>query len=216
MHNAADIFTATEWALIVGGYLLGCCTAGYYWVRWRTGQDIRHLGSGTVGARNVGRILGAGGFLITLLADLAKGALAVGAAIFFGLRPEAQVAVIVAVVVGHNWPVQLRFHGGKGVATSIGALTAYDPFITIILVAAFLPGCALLRNFTLSGLLAFTLSPLAIFFCGLGNEEVATVSFLAILVLITHRKNIREEFARVLHGRAIKEPARQPRKGTAS
>lgn len=210
------MFTDLEWTLIAGSYLLGCCTAGFYWVRWRTGQDIRQLGSGSVGARNVGRILGAGGFLITLLADMAKGALAVGAAVLFNLGPEAVVAVIVGVVVGHNFPVQLRFHGGKGVATSVGALIAYDPVIGIILAAMFLPGCVLLRNFTLSGLLAFALAPLVTFLFGLGNEEVAAVSLLAILVLASHWKNIREEFARVLHGRGVKEPPSQPRKGTVS
>ena len=216
MHNVADIFTGKEWTLIAASYLLGCCTVGYYWVRWRTGQDIRQLGSGSVGARNVGRVLGTGGFLVTLLADVAKGALAVGAAVFFGLRPEAVVTASVAVVLGHNWPVQLRFHGGKGVATSIGALLAYDPFIGMILVAVFLPGFAVLRSLTLGGLLAFTLSPLLVFFFGLGNEAVAAVSFLAILILISHRRNIREEFARVLHGRPVREPPSQPRKGTVS
>ncbi len=61
--------------VVLGSYVLGCFTTGYYLVRWRTGQDLRGLGSGSVGAKNAGRVLGAMGFLLTLTGDLAKGAL---------------------------------------------------------------------------------------------------------------------------------------------
>ena len=188
--------------MLLASYLLGCFTAGYYWVRWRTGLDIRERGSGSVGARNVGRLLGAPGFIATLLLDLGKGALVVGMALYFGLRQELVIAAMLAVVVGHNWPMQLRFHGGKGIATSLGALLAYDSFSLVILVGLFLPFLALLRNFTMSGLLAFALSPLIAFLCGVENMEVVATSLLAILVLVSHRKNIREEFARIFPGRA--------------
>ena len=205
--------TGREFSWIAASYFIGCFTAGYYWTRWRTGQDIREFGSGSVGARNVGRAFGAGAFTVTLLLDLAKGALASAGAIWIGLRPEAVVAALVAVVVGHNWPMQLRFHGGKGIAVSLGALLAYDPFIVLCLVAIFLPVLALLRNFTLSGMAAFALGPLAVFFCGLDKAEVAAMSILAILVMVTHRKNIREEFARLTGHGPVKESPVQMRKG---
>src|SRR2546429_7013270 len=105
-----NVMTGKEITAVCASYLLGCFTAGYYWVRWRTGQDIRDQGSGNVGARNAGRILGASAFLGTLLLDLGKGALAVGMALHFGLSPEMVVAAMLAVVVGHNWPMQLRLH----------------------------------------------------------------------------------------------------------
>jgi glycerol-3-phosphate acyltransferase PlsY len=214
LHLPTDYaLTGREYSWIVASYFIGCFTAGYYWTRWRTGLDIRELGSRTVGARNVGRTLGAGGFTVTFLLDLAKGALAAAGAIWLGLRPEAVVASLVAVAVGHNWPMQLRFHGGKGVAVSVGALLAYDPFIVLCLVAIFLPAIALLRNFTLSGMTAFMLGPLAVFLCGLDKVEVAAMSFLAILVLITHRRNIREEIARMAGHRAVKESSVQMHKG---
>jgi len=205
--------TGREFLWIIASYFIGCFTAGYYWTRWRTGQDIRELGSRNVGARNVGRTLGAGGFTVTFLLDLAKGAFAAAGAIWLGLRPEAVVASLVAVTVGHNWPMQLRFHGGKGVAVSTGALLAYDPFIVLCLVAIFVPVIAILRNFTLSGMTAFMLGPLAVFLCGLDKIEVAAMSLLAILVLVTHRKNIREEIARMAGHRAVKESSVQMHKG---
>src|ERR1035441_2499722 len=61
----------------LAAYALGCFTTGYYLVRWRTGQDVREVGSGSVGARNVGRLLGRQGFLATMLCDFGKGMLAV-------------------------------------------------------------------------------------------------------------------------------------------
>ena len=199
------MITVTELTVILASYLVGCFTSGYYYVRWRTGQDIRQLGSGSVGARNVGRVLGPWGFVITLLADATKGALAVGLTVFFAVNPDVQVACIVAVVVGHNWPMQLRFLGGKGVATSIGAILAYDPFIALVLVVVFLPVFGLLRSFTLSGMLAFALSPLLVFLCKLGNVEVAAISFVAILVVLAHARNIREEIARLHAEPRVKE-----------
>ena len=205
--------TGREFSWIAASYFIGCFTAGYYWTRWRTGQDIRELGSGNVGARNVGRTLGAGGFTVTFLLDLAKGAFASAGAIWLGLRPEAVVASLIAVVVGHNWPMQLRFHGGKGVAVSTGALLAYDPFIVLCLVVIFLPVLAVLRNFTLSGMIAFALGPLAVFLCGLDKVEVAAMSLLAILVLVTHRRNIRQEIARIAGHHVVKESSVQMHKG---
>ncbi len=201
--------TGREITLVIASYLLGCFTTGYYWVRWRSGQDIRQSGSGSVGARNVGRTLGPWGFVITLLGDAAKGALAVGMALYFEVSQEALVAAMVAVVVGHNWPAQLRFRGGKGVATSLGAILAYDPFLGVVLGLLFLPVFAVLRSFTLSGMVAFAVSPLVVFFCHLGNVEVAAVSFVAIAVLFAHRRNIREEIAG-LHA----EPSVKERRGT--
>jgi glycerol-3-phosphate acyltransferase PlsY len=204
--------TGSEVAWIATSYLIGCFTAGYYWTRWTTGQDIRQLGSGNVGARNVGRNFGSGGFAVTLLLDLLKGAVAVTIAGQMGLRPEAVVASLVAVIAGHNWPVQLRFHGGKGIAVSLGALLAYDPLSVGCLLLIFPPFYFCLRNFTLSGLLAFAFGPLVAFSCGLDKVEVAAMSFVAILALITHLKNIRQEIARLM-GDEVKEAPIQMHKG---
>jgi len=208
------MMTGTEISSILAAYLLGCFTTGYYWVRWRAGLDIRYQGSGSVGAKNVGRLLGASGFTATLLGDFAKGALAVWVAAHFGLRPEALIAVMLAVVAGHSWPIQLRFHGGKGIATSLGAILVYDWFVAVLLGVLFLAVFLSLRNFTLGGLLAFAALPLTVFLCGLPNLQVAAVSLLAILILVTHRKNLREEFAGMFTTRTVKESLMQRPKHT--
>jgi glycerol-3-phosphate acyltransferase PlsY len=197
--------TGAEWSWVAAAYGLGCCTAGYYWVRWRTGLDLRQQGSGTVGARNAGRVLGASGFVVTFLLDFAKGALAVAGARCLGFSSLTQVLAMWAVVVGHNWPVQLRFQGGKGIAAALGALVAYDPALPVIVGAIFLPSWALLRSLTLGGLLAFGLAPLGVFALGLGNEPTAAMSGVATLLVVSHRRNIRAELAQLLSRGSVQD-----------
>jgi len=115
------------------------------------------------------------------------------------------IAAMLAVVIGHNWPMQLRFHGGKGIATSVGVLLAYNSFLIVLLLALFLPLLAVSRRFTMSGLLAFALSPLLVFLWGLDDMEVVATSLLGIVILFSHRKNIRQEFARIFPGHPVKE-----------
>src|SRR5438876_12400826 len=105
---------AKETLVMLLGYALGCFTSGYYLVRWRTGDDIRWLGSGSVGATNVGRVLGRPGFFLTVLCDFFKGVFAVWLARYFQLNPTGTVLTMVAVAIGHIWPAQLWFHGGRG------------------------------------------------------------------------------------------------------
>jgi acyl phosphate:glycerol-3-phosphate acyltransferase len=205
-----------EIAVILVCYAMGCFASGYYWVRWRKGLDIRNLGSGSVGARNVGRVLGPWGFMVTLLTDVAKGVCAVALAQACDLRPDAVIAAMMGVVIGHTWPVQLRFHGGKGIATSLGALAVYDPRLLLILLAIFLPAWIILRSFTMSGMAAYALAPLVVFFCNLGNLEVAAVSLIAIVVLIAHQKNIREEFSHFCAERAEKDESVHSHKESGS
>src|SRR5947207_7623420 len=94
---------------ITVAYLLGCIATAYYLVRLRTGQDIRQLGSGNVGGRNAGRVLGRPGFAIVAVGDALKGLLAVLLARYLGVSGWALAAVLAAVLAGHIWPAQLGF-----------------------------------------------------------------------------------------------------------
>ena len=195
---------AKETLVMLLGYALGCFTSGYYLVRWRTGDDIRWLGSGSVGATNVGRVLGRPGFFLTVLCDFFKGLFAVWLTRYFQLNPTGTVLTMVAVAIGHIWPAQLWFHGGKGVATSLGALLTFDYSIAFTFAALFLVVYAALRNFVLAGLLAFALTPLALFAADYSLTSVFGVSALALLVLIAHRKNIPDEIHKLMTGRKLK------------
>lgn len=202
------MLTSTEYLLILAGYFLGCVTAGYYVVRFMHGTDIRHQGSGNVGARNVGRVAGPVAGVATFLVDFGKGALAVWLAGHFESRPLAVIGVILAVAAGHIWPIQLRFHGGKGAATALGALLTYEWPTLIIIAALFITIFIFLRNFTLAGLLGFTFCPLGMMAMNADPMKILGVIALTVLVLWAHRKTIREEIVEMAmrrHSKRMKE-----------
>jgi acyl phosphate:glycerol-3-phosphate acyltransferase len=109
-------------SVLLFAYGLGCLNAGYYLLRWRDGRDIRQLGSGNAGARNVGRVLGGKAFALVFVLDAAKGWVAVLAAHQWAPAVAALCAVV--VTLGHVFPAQLHWRGGKGVASAAGALAA--------------------------------------------------------------------------------------------
>ena len=187
----------------LAAYALGCCTTGYYLVRWRTGQDIREAGSGNVGARNVSRLLGWRGFLATVLGDFGKGALAVWGARHFTTDERLVVLAMLGVVAGHLWPVQLRFRGGKGMATSLGALLVCDYQLALAFAFLFAGAFAVLRRTVVPGLFALACVPFASLFLRRGAAEVAGSAMLAGLVLLAHRKNLAAEIALWLARRQV-------------
>ena len=177
---------------VVIAYALGCLTTGYYLVRWRTGQDIRALGSGNVGARNVHRALGRWGFIATFLGDFAKGFIAIILARRAEFGPLALLLVLLAVVAGHNWPVQLGFRGGKGISTSLGAIFGYHLALTAGLVIVFVTLYAFWRRFTVSGLAAYACAPVIALVCQSGLLNILGMTLLAIMVLAAHHQNLRD------------------------
>jgi glycerol-3-phosphate acyltransferase PlsY len=189
---------SANWHRVTGcaleAYLLGCFATGYYLVRACTGKDLREIESGSIGARNAGRVLGWMGFAVTLLGDFSKGALAVWIARKWTGDNHLALIALLAVVVGHIWPMQLRFHGGKGVATSLGALLVFDYRIALTFGVLFLAGFALMRRSLLPAMFAFACLPMAAWFLDCGNFTVALLAILTVMILFAHRKNLMEEF----------------------
>jgi glycerol-3-phosphate acyltransferase PlsY len=135
--------------------------------------------------------------VVTFLGDFAKGALALGLARQAGYRPMALVLVMLAVVAGHNWPVQLGFRGGKGIATSLGAMLMWDRRVALGIGGIFLVVFAGLRQFMLSGLLAYVGAPVIGLILKLGLVNIAGIIILSIEVLVAHHQNLREEIVRL-------------------
>jgi len=185
---------AQELIFIGAGYLLGCFLTGYYLVRWHTGQDIRAVGSGSAGSTNVGRALGAPGFIATLFGDSAKSGIALWSAIHYGIAPWGVALVMIAVIAGHIWPAQLGFRGGKGLAPLLGIGIVLDYRVTLIIggIAALGP---VLRLGTATFLGAVVLSPAVAAMMGHSAVEVAGLSGVIMLILIAHRANVRAFFA---------------------
>ena len=171
-------------------YLLGCLNSGYYLVRLSTGQDIRRYGSGNAGARNTGRVLGKSGFLLAGAGDGLKGAAAVALALWLNLNLWGVLLALLAVVIGHIWPAQLYFQGGKGLATTIGAMLVFDPRLVLILLGLVLLALILIRRSPPSGLIAVILSPVVAWAMGRPQPVIITLTLLALLILWAHRSNI--------------------------
>ena len=178
----------------LGAYILGCFATGYYLVRALRGADIRDVDSGSVGARNVSQVLGRRGFVLTTLGDIAKGVLAVWATRHLTGDDRLAALVMLAVTAGHIWPAQLRFRGGKGVATSLGALLIYDWRLALTYVVVFLGGFALTRKTILPGLFGYVCLPVAAFWLDHDALKTAVITLLGAIILVAHRRNIVEEF----------------------
>lgn len=187
---------STTLFILPASYLLGCFTTGYYLVRLLTGQDIRALASGNVGSRNVGRLLGAKGFILTFIGDAGKGMLAVWLAHRLGGGELLATAAVVAVTAGHIWPVQMRFRGGKGFATFIGGMILLDPRLLLlgtVLAALLYP---FLRRTSQCGLVALACTPLLLVIVPWRAEApllppaFPLYLLLVLLVLYAHRENI--------------------------
>ncbi len=199
--------------VLLAAYALGCLNAGYYLVRLRTGGDVRDSGSGAAGATNTGRVLGSPGFVLTLLLDGLKAAVAVGAAQQLQFAAPWCLATLGAVVAGHIWPVQLGFRGGKGVGPFLGGLLAYD--LRLLLIFGLLFGALWVpwRRFALAGLTALTLLPPAAWWLGSSPESMAVLVLVCSMILVAHRRNIRNEIAQRPSGNA---PAHPPDPGESA
>ncbi len=192
-------------------YVLGCFATAYYLVRARTGKDLRAIESGSLGARNAGRVLGKTGFAIALLGDFGKGALAVWIAREWTGDHRLALLALLAVVFGHLWPVQLRFHGGKGVATFLGALLVFDYRVALMWPVLFLAGFAFMRKSLLPAMFAFACLPMAAWYFNNDNFTVALLALLVAMILFAHRRNLTEEFAVLAARRTAAAKPEQPK-----
>jgi glycerol-3-phosphate acyltransferase PlsY len=183
-------------ATLLLSYLVGSIPFGLIF-GWLAGAgDIRKIGSGNIGATNVLRTGNRWAALATLLADAGKGYIAVRVAgDYFGIQLFPVLAGL-GVVLGHMFPVWLRFKGGKGVATFIGVLFAFRPPVAAILTClTWLTMAWATRYSSVAALAAAILAPL--YFLLLGTTLFALLAtVLAILIVFAHRANI----ARLLRG----------------
>lgn len=179
---------------ILISYLLGCFCTGYYLVLYKTGQDIRESGTGNLGARNVSRLLGRPGAVLTFIGDSSKGMIATGIALSQDLSVVYLYLVMFSVIAGHVWPLQLHFKGGKGFATLLGVLAVYHYLLLLALIVISAILTVVLRNSVVAGLIAASLLPLIEYFLSSSLEQAAMMSTISLLVLYAHRTNIREEW----------------------
>lgn len=194
--------------VIIGGYLLGSIPTGYLVGRAK-GIDVREYGSGRTGGSNVLRSLGRLPAAVTAAGDLVKAMLAVFLARAF-LHTEAAAALAgIAAVVGHDWPLYIRFRGGAGTAPSMGAFLLLSPIPTVIVgLTSAIIGFSLRYTSVASLLICCLMSPALLIAVLFFNEPVEHLGYaLAVgaIIVYSHRPNIR----RLLQGteRRLGEPA---------
>jgi glycerol-3-phosphate acyltransferase PlsY len=178
----------------VASYLLGTIPFGYVLVRVFRGEDVRASGSGNIGATNVARQSPALG-VATLILDAGKGLAAVVLArLLFGGTHEKLIMTIAAVcvVLGHLFPVWLKFRGGKGVATSLGSFVLVAPKSILCMVGLFLIIVAATRYVSLGSVVVAAAFPLLVWLLHESVEplQISLLALASILILWKHRQNI--------------------------
>ena len=181
-------------AALLGGYLLGSIPFGLLLVRLAGLGDIRNIGSGNIGATNVLRSGRKGLAAATLLLDGGKGAAAVLLAGNWG--PDLQLTAALGALLGHLYPVWLRFKGGKGMATALGVLLALTWKVGLAACATWLVVAGLLRFSSLASLLALAAAPFYAWWFHGDMQLVQLTAILAAFVWLRHRANI----ARLIKG----------------
>jgi glycerol-3-phosphate acyltransferase PlsY len=188
----ADVLTGA--VAVLAAYLMGSFPAGYLLGRlW--GVNVLEWGSGRTGGTNVLRSAGPVAALLTGALDVGKGALAVWLAGQITGYPAAQVLAGVAVILGHNYSIFLRFHGGAGVGTSLGALAAIYLPAAIGLLVLLVVVIALTRYASIGSLTVTTLMPIILLaLAAFGVLSIAYVSYGLLawaIIVYSHRPNIR-------------------------
>ena len=187
--------------VILAAYLLGSIPFGYLIVRSVAGADVRASGSGGTGATNVSRRAGKTAGVITLLLDAAKGAAAVALARLVLTSNHAVnwfvVVAAVVVIIGHCFPVWLRFRGGKGVATGVGVFISLVPLAVAFSGALFLLIVWLTRYVSLGSIVAAATVPLFVWLQHAlvrpvtGFQYVMVIAIAGgLLIIFMHRANV--------------------------
>ncbi len=193
--NAIAAFSPVLWCL--GAFLCGSIPFGLLLVKLSGKGDVRKHGSGNIGATNVSRVGGKALGVVTLLLDILKGFLPVFVARKMGLGDNTLALMALAAVLGHAFTPWLKFQGGKGVASALGAIIALAPQLLILPMSTFILALWLTRHVSLGSILAAAMVPLQFLilaFTIFGPPDwriVLPLLILAILVIWKHRDNIR-------------------------
>lgn len=180
----------TTFSLVLLGYLLGSIPFAFLLSRRTRGIDIRLAGSGNVGAANVLRTSGVRMAVTVLLLDLAKGAGSVVMAQRLVAGDGAAAAAGLAAIVGHIYPVWLRFRGGKGVATACGVFSVLTPAAMVPAIVLFFSAAWLSRFISLGSLLGTVALPPFAYLTGAPPAAIAAAACAAIVIVVRHRSNL--------------------------
>jgi len=185
----------TATLLPVFAYLLGSISSAIVIAKLFGLQDPRQVGSGNPGATNILRYGGKKAAILTLAGDILKGVIPVILAHVLKVEPVILGSVMLAVFLGHLFPVFHGFKGGKGVATAAGALVALNPWVGLALVVTWLASAFITRYSSLSAIVATLAAPVYVWWFTREPWLVATTLIMGLILLWRHQANIRKLLA---------------------
>ena len=173
--------------IIIISYILGNLSSAYIIGKMVMKEDVRKYGSGNSGATNALRVFGPKLAIIAFIGDLLKGMIAV----YIGkcINPEFGGYIAgISVIIGHNWPVMLKFKGGKGITTSIGAMLMINPIVSLICFGIGFPIAFLTRTVSLGSLIGMILSVFVVgFFIKPFNKELFIFTLIIFSLFVFQR-----------------------------
>ncbi len=178
--------------VLVTAYLIGGIPFGYLLVKLKSGEDVRSMGSGNIGATNVLRTTGRAAGIVTLLLDIGKGVLAVWIADRFTQgSPVWMSAAALAVMAGHAFPVFLKFRGGKAVASFTGAFLYLTPLPLLATLILFVVMVGASRHISMGSLVGAACFPLGVYLIDHPPLPILAASIIAgAFIVLRHKANL--------------------------
>ncbi len=175
---------------IITSYLVGSIPFGLIIGKLWAGIDVREYGSGNIGTSNVLRTVGPWAAITVFALDVAKGALAVYLGTLAG-GEYVRIMAGVAAIVGHNWPIYLRFKGGKGIATSLGVVMTLTPVVALVLLGLWIIIVGITRYISLASLAVAFLFPVFLLVFDAPWTYVLAGVLISAFAIHRHRDNIK-------------------------
>ncbi|MED4464618.1 glycerol-3-phosphate 1-O-acyltransferase PlsY [Metabacillus fastidiosus] len=173
-------------------YLIGSIMFGYITSKFFGKIDLREEGSGNVGARNAGRLLGKKVFILTVLGDASKGALVIYIGKLLQFSSEMILLMFLFVIIGHIFPITLKLRGGKGFTTFCGAFLTFDPLLFLIFTCLFFILFLISRSSTIAAMAALYVTPFLLMVFHYSYWCCIVFIFISQLIIWAHRSNIKE------------------------
>ena len=187
----------TIYLYVLLSYLLGAIPTGYLLTRLHTGKNILKIGSGNIGSTNVKRVAGKKTAILTQVLDMFKGALPVGLYLYFYGQDDFNIyGIALATIVGHDFSIFLRFNGGKGVNTTLGASLLLAPYTVFISVGIYYLVKWKTKYVSLGSIILSTSLPIAEFIIHGTSHTFYYLIVCMILIILRHKDNIH----RLLYG----------------
>ncbi|WP_245835700.1 glycerol-3-phosphate acyltransferase [Virgibacillus ndiopensis] len=173
-------------------YLFGCLNGAYYVGKLVSKKDIRELGSSNAGARNAGRIFGRSAFVYTVIIDALKTVVPLTIAFYIlDITGLLLGGIALAVLLGHIWPVQLQFRGGKGVVVYLAIALVLAPITLLVVGLTVLVGLKIKRSFTIVGLISLSIIPVTLLIVSRFMLAGIFLVMLSIVILVHRNGDLR-------------------------